>query len=138
MNAALAYRWDGKPIDVYFEIITGSYDQHLLVTFLKRLQSEFPKRRVILIWDGLPAHKTKVVKNYLTENRLMTVVQLPPYSPDLNPTEFLWGNLKGSELANYVPDTLHDLAVRARTGINRIRKSSRLLGGFARAAQMFF
>lgn len=138
MNAALAYQWDGTPIDVFFEVITGSYDRYLMLVFLDRLRQQFPKRRIILLWDGLAAHQTKLIQDYLADHPQITVVRFPPYCPDLNPTEFLWGNLKGSELANYVPDGLYDLAVRARDGIERIRNADSLLEGFVKAAGLSF
>ncbi len=39
MNAALVYHWDGKPVNLYFEIIPGSYDQHRLVDFIDSLSA---------------------------------------------------------------------------------------------------
>ncbi len=36
----------------------------------------------------------------------MVVERLPAYAPDLNPVEQVWGNLKGSELANLCLDTI--------------------------------
>ncbi len=138
MNAALVYRWDGKPMNLYFEIIPGSYDQHRLVDFLDSLRRELRNRPMILVWDGLPAHKTNVVKDYLEEHQSISVVQLPPYAPDLNPTEFLWSNVKGKELANYVPDGLDDLCQQACHGIKRVYEHPSLLDGFVRGAGLFF
>jgi transposase len=125
MNAALVYRWDGKPINLYFEIIPGSYNQHTLVDFLDSLRREMKNRPMIIIWDGLPAHKTIVVKEYLSDHPHIDVIRFPSYSPNLNPTEFLWANIKGGELANYVPEGLVDLCNRACMGIQRVysRKS---------------
>jgi transposase len=41
--------------------------------------------------DGLPAHKTNLVKDYVqsTKGRL-TLHFLPGYAPDLNPDELVW------------------------------------------------
>lgn len=138
MNAALVYRWDGRPVNLYFEIIPGSYDQHRMVDFLDSLRRQLRNRPMILIWDGLPAHKTNVVKDYLDEHPNTTVVPLPPYSPNLNPVEFLWANVKGRELANYVPDGLDDLCRQACSGIKRVYQHASLLGGFARGAGLPF
>lgn len=138
MNAALVYRWDGTPVNLFFEIIPGSYNQHRLVDFLDSLRRELKNRQMILVWDGLPAHKTNIVKDYLDEHPNMTVVPLPPYSPHMNPTEFLWSNIKGRELANYVPDGLGDLCRQACSGIKRVFNSTSLLKGFVRAAKLPF
>src|SRR5262249_51788011 len=43
-------------------------------------------------WDGLPAHKSKVMQEYLLQQRSwLTVERLPGYAPDLNPVERLLG-----------------------------------------------
>ena len=50
---------------------------------------------VHLVVDGLPAHKTKLVKEYVasTEGRL-TLYLLPGYAPELNPDELVWSHVK--------------------------------------------
>ena len=68
MNAALVYHWDGAPVNLYFEIIPGSYDQHRLVDFIDTLRHELRDHPMILVWDGLPAHKTNLVKDYLAQH----------------------------------------------------------------------
>lgn len=138
MNAALVYHWDGKPLNLYFEIIPGSYNEHRLVDFLESLRHELGNRPMLLVWDGLPAHKSLVVKDYLAEHEKITEVPLPAYAPDLNPTEFLWSNIKGKELANYAPDNLTDLCQQACTGIKRVYRAGTLLEGFLRGAGLSF
>ena len=51
--------------------------------------------KVFLVLDGHPAHKANVVKRYTEslEGRL-ELHPLPPYSPDLNPDEFVWSHMK--------------------------------------------
>jgi len=63
--AALAYRWDGKRCRLYFQIRPGSYGAESLIAFLKELRHHFRGQRVILVWDGLPAHKSRIMKEYL-------------------------------------------------------------------------
>jgi len=58
------------------------------------------RRRVILMWDRLPAHRSRVVKAALAQHRSwLTVVWLPAYAPDLNPVEQLWAHLEATALA---------------------------------------
>ena len=45
---------------------------------------------------------------------VLIVAFLPPYSPDLNPVEFLWAWLKSHALANFCPANLDELNVTAR------------------------
>ena len=57
-------------------------------------------RPVHLVVDGLPAHKTRLVKDYVasTEGRL-TLHFLPGYAPDLNPDELVWSYVKRTGVA---------------------------------------
>jgi transposase len=53
-----------------------------------------------LVVDGLPAHKTKLVKDYVqsTKGRL-NLHLLPGYAPDLNPDELVWSHVKRTGVA---------------------------------------
>jgi transposase len=53
------------------------------------------------VWDGLPAHRSRVMRAWLRCQRHWLVVEpLAAYAPELNPVEALWASLKGVELAN--------------------------------------
>src|SRR5437899_2430393 len=99
--AALGYRWDGRRGRLFFQTRRGSYNSESLIIFLKELRRELRGRKAVLVWDGLPAHKSRRMQAYLRQQRRwLRVEKLPGYAPDLNPVEPLWGNLKGQELAN--------------------------------------
>ena len=57
-----------------------------------------------------------------TQRSWLAVERLPSYAPDLNPVEGLWGNLKGTELADLCVDTIAETEYNARRGVRRIRK----------------
>ena len=64
--------------------------------FLKDLKRFVQGHRIILVWDHLPAHRSKVMKRFLFEQRHWLQIEwLPGYAPDLNPAEGVWNN--GSE-----------------------------------------
>jgi putative transposase len=135
MSAAIAYRHDGQRARLFFQMRPGSYDTSTLIEFLEDLGREFKGDRVLLIWDGLPAHKSKDMKEYLHAQRhWLRAERLPAYSPDLNPVESLWGNIKGQELANRCVDELGERTAAARTGLERVRRRPPLLFGFLRHA----
>lgn len=59
---------------------------------------------LLVIWDGLRANRSRLVRAYL--DRLdghIQIIFLPPYAPDLNPVEYLWAWLKRHAMANYCP-----------------------------------
>jgi len=103
--AVLGYRWDGRRSRLFFQTRRGSYNSESLIIFLKELRRELRGRKAVLVWDGLPAHKSRRMQAYLRQQRRwLRVEKLPGYAPDLNPVEPLWGNLKGQELANRCAD----------------------------------
>jgi transposase len=129
--AALAYRWDGRRARLFFQMKPDSYDTDALIAFLRDLRRELPRQRVILIWDGLPAHRSRAMQSHLrTQRRWLQVERLPGYAPELNPTESLWGNIKGRELANFCGTSLAATAKQCRKGIRRVRRHPSLLFSF--------
>ena len=81
----------------------------------------------MLIWDGLPAHRSRAMKEYLRRERhWLTVERLPGYAPDLNPVETLWGNIKGQELANRCAEDLAEADAAICSGMARVRGSPQL------------
>jgi putative transposase len=133
MSAAIAYRWDGHRSRLFFQMKPGSYDTPTLIAFLENLRREFRGQCIVLIWDGLPAHKSKAMQEYLRSQRSwLTVERLPAYAPDLNPVEGFWGNLKGQELANRCVDELGEMVGAVRAGVRRVRRRPTLPFGFLR------
>ena len=129
--AALAYRWDGRRSRLFFQLKPDSYNTKSLIGFLQALRREFPASKCLLIWDGLPAHKSRLMQAHLaTERRWLHVERLPGYAPDLNPVETLWSNLKGQELANRCAASLSEAAAAARCGLARIARHRSLARAF--------
>jgi putative transposase len=137
--AAIAYRWDGGAAKTFFQMKPGSYDTDSLIAFLGDLRRQMRGKKVILIWDGLPAHRGRVMQEYLrTQRGWLTVERLPGYAPDLNPVESLWGNVKGQELANLCAKDLGEAAAACRRGLNRVRDESQLCFSFLNHAGLSF
>jgi len=136
--AALAYRWDGKRSRLFFQMKPDSYNEDSLIAFLRDLKREFRGKKCILIWDGLPGHKSKKMKAYLASQKRLIVEVLPGYSPDLNPVESLWGNLKTEELANRCVDDLAEVAEGVSTGMARIGACKQYAQSFLDHAGLFF
>jgi len=78
ISAALALSWDRKRSRLFFETKPNSYNTESLIDFLKALKREFRGKKCTLIWDGLPAHKSKIMKEYLTTQRHWLKVEVLP------------------------------------------------------------
>ena len=78
----------------WYSTYKGGLNGALFVALLKQMMRHRTKP-VHLVVDGLPAHKTKLVKEYVasTEGRL-TLHILPGYAPELNPDELVWSHVK--------------------------------------------
>ena len=98
--------------------------------FRRPLQQHIPGK-LLVIWDGWPAHRSKVVADYLASTRgRVWVERLPGYAPELNPIEYLWGCAKGNDLANFAPKELWELRRAVRKAFARVRKVQRCLRAF--------
>ncbi|EAR94018.2 DDE family endonuclease (macronuclear) [Tetrahymena thermophila SB210] len=51
------------------------------------------RRKVRLLQDGARAHTSRATKEFCQENSI-EIIQLPGWSPDLNPIEIIWGLMK--------------------------------------------
>jgi transposase len=61
--------------------------------------------QAVLVLDGAGFHVAKDLKI----PRNITLLRLPPYSPELNPIENVWEYLRGNKLANTVYETYDEL-----------------------------
>lgn len=85
---------------------------------------------ILVVWDGLPAHRSKRVKQFLSEARgRVHLERLPGYAPELNPKEGIWKHLKGVELRNLCCHNLHDLKQHYRRARERMRHNKKLIRG---------
>ena len=93
-----------------------------LVRFLKHILGHI-SGNILLVWDGLPAHRSRAVKDFLATPaaKRLTLLQLPPYAPELNPQEGIWRYLKYVEFANLCCHNLDELRVELRRAIQRLR-----------------
>ena len=131
MSAALAYRADGTEAALVFQIKDGTYNTESLIEFLEEFHTHFEGEKVTLIWDGLSAHKSKAMLDWIAEQRSWLVVErLPGYAPELNPVELVWGNAKSSELANLCPDSIDDAEVVADAALARIGNNEQMCFNF--------
>ena len=64
-----------------------------VVNFLKKIREHNPGKKIIIILDNFRSHHSKIVIEtaLLLNTRL---IFLPPYSPDLNPIEFIWKSIR--------------------------------------------
>jgi hypothetical protein len=85
---------------------------------------------VILIWDNLNTHISAVMRTFTGAHPdWLTVIQLPAYTPDLNPAEGAWANMKNG-LGNLAARNVDQLAAIVRNRLKRIQYRPGLIDGF--------
>ncbi len=108
-----------------------------VVRFLHALRRHV-RRRVILLWDRLPAHRSRLVARAVARHRpWLEVAWLPAYAPELNPLEYFWNHLDATALANTPAEDVRRLRRQVHTGAQRVRRRPRLGRGFLRHTGLF-
>lgn len=104
-----------------------------VVAFLRHLLRQ-TRRRLLVIWDGGPIHRSRAVTAFLASRagRRVRVERLPGYAPDLNPDEFVWRHLKHVELRNRCCRNQRHLAREVHAAVRRLRRRRRILAAFVR------
>ena len=124
---------------MYFRIVSNSFNEVKLIDFLTHLRRQFRGRTLMLIWDGLPSHRSRRTTEYLQEHqRSMSVTRLPAYAPDINPVESVWANISGRELANRCAEDLGPMVEEVRNGFARIDRQKSLARSFLAHAGLSF
>lgn len=123
--------------NAYFRLHAGTIKSLQIVDFLKALVRQI-NRPLLIVWDGLKAHRSRMVREYLDSlDGRIDIAFLPPYAPDLNPVEYLWAWLKRHALANYCPNSIADLADTARGKLKSAQRRTTLIAAFWKQAELF-
>jgi len=105
-----------------FMIETKGLNAGVMCRFLDRLMTG-QKRRVFLILDGHPIHKSALLARKVAafKGRLRLFV-LPPYSPELNPDEGVWREVKGHRLGRAGIFNFADLKSKALGALRHLAR----------------
>lgn len=117
LSAAAGIAW----WNFYFRLYPTSIRAPQVVDFLGHLLRHLPGK-LLAVWDGLPAHRARLVSQFLNAQRgRLAIERLPGYAPELNPVEHIWGYWKHHELSNFRPRDFAQLSHAARHAPRRMR-----------------
>jgi len=109
----------------------GSVTADVFGTFLKRLAG-MTEAKIFLVVDGHPVHRAKKVQRVLAElDHQIELFFLPPYAPDLNPDELVWGHVKG-RIGRRTVTTKKELKKQAWSALRSLQKWPSKIRGFFR------
>ena len=113
-----------------FMIVKGRIGAMKFLEFIKRLLHNAPKK-VFLIVDGHPMHKARCVMNFIEKaKKQIRLFFLPPYSPELNPDERVWNDLKNNSIGRQSIDSPLHLHKAVISRLRFIQKSPERVRAF--------
>lgn len=98
-------------------------DAKLMSIFLAHSSAQFPGEHCVMLLDGAGWHKA----NDLVVPANMTLVPLPPYSPELNPAEHVWEYIRENDIRNQVLPDLDRVMDLVETSLRRLHESPEIL-----------
>jgi transposase len=116
--------------EIHFDLFDGSMNSERFIEFLKKLLADVTGP-VFLVVDGASYHRSNAVKKFVesTEGRLR-LFQLPAYSPQLNPDEWVWNNVKNTQIGRKIVTRKSDLTDNAWNSLQRLKDLPQLVRGF--------
>ena len=127
----------GNRARLFLRIFPGSMKGKNFVRFLKELKRELKGRKILLFWDGLPAHRAKIVLDFLAANTSwLRIERFPGYAPELNPIEYLWSSMKRKDISNHPPLGIPNLKQTIRKSKRRLSNPV-LLKGFLKSSALY-
>ena len=119
-----------------FMVFTERFTASVCVRFLARLKRH-AKRKVFLIVDGHPVHKSAKVRRWLASDAgggsTIELFMLPAYSPDLNPDEFLNNDVKANALGRRRPRDQGEMIDNLRSYLRVTQRRPDIVGSYVRA-----
>jgi transposase len=125
--------------NIYFKLIAGTVKAAEIIAFLRALQRHLKNRKLLIVWDRLQAHRSRLVRAYVeSQADAIQLEFLPPYAPELNPVEYLWAHWKHHELPNFCPRDFAELSAYARAKLKRTQRRKTLVAAFWKQAELPF
>ena len=115
-----------------FAVYDGNLNGGVFIDFCRRLLHDAPGP-VFLVLDGHPMHRSNAVREFAeATNGRLRLFFLPGYSPELNPDEWVWKNIKHDRLGRSGVDSVADLKSKALAALHRLQKLPHLVQSFFR------
>ncbi|GBL34766.1 uncharacterized protein y4pE/y4sA [Filimonas sp.] len=89
-----------------FSIITSFCNTEIMSTFLEELGKQYSQYRIVMLLDKAGWHTSQLLN--VPEN--IKLMHLCPYSPELNPVELLWREIRAKYFHNETFESLDKVA----------------------------
>lgn len=124
--------------ELHFQVFEGTMIAPRFIEFCKHLMAE-DGGNVFLVLDNAPYHTAKAVTKFAdsTHGRLR-IVFLPTYSPELNPDELVWKNVKHDQIGKSGLLRGKDLFDAASKALENLKKAPDKVKGFFRKPDLSY
>lgn len=117
-----------SPVDGRFDsLILPQVNSVCMRVFLDEIAARYPNENIVMVLDGAGWHKSKEIE--LAEN--MRTMFLPPYSPELNPQEHVWDELREKFFHNRAFDSLDALETHLEEALRSLESSPQRMRSIA-------
>ena len=120
----------GEFVSILFDYCDRQSFQALIDEIAKHTLERSKSKKVYIILDNASWHKTKCLNWHH-----LNAVYLPPYSPDYNPIERLWLNLKSQFFSDFIAITPEELINRICFAIMHYVKNSEQVASICKIAK---
>jgi transposase len=114
-----------------FRVFQERFTGPVFLDFIRRLVKQSNGRKIVLIIDGHPAHRAKLVRDWVAAHpEEIAIHYLPGYSPELNPAEMLNQDVKANALGRRRPRDLAHLLSETRAYLRSRQHTPRLVARY--------
>src|SRR3954454_23718693 len=117
-----------------FSVFAGTFTAAGFIAFLHRLRHDAEHAGagpVFVIVDGHPAHRARAVDNFVgSTDGALRLYRLPAYSPQLNPDEWVWHNVKADGVAPAARRGLEQMKAVVVARLRRLQRLPHVARGF--------
>jgi len=96
--------------------LTQKMNTAQMSAFLSQVSQAHSQEFIVMVVDGASSHKAKDL--IVPEN--VRLIRLPGYSPELNPQEHIWDEVREKAFPNLVLDQMALVVERLRGGLSRL------------------
>lgn len=113
----------------------ANYRGKTVATFMRAVHARLAGPMTV-IWDQIPIHECRPIDDFTAAVPGVILEPFPPYAPELNPTDRVWGYVKYHRLPNFTPPDLGALRSSIVQELDRVSGRCDLLWAFVRATKL--
>lgn len=91
--------------------------------FLEQVRTAHPDEQIVMVLDGASSHRAKD----LIVPEGIHLIPLPPYSPQLNPQEHIWDEIREKAFPNRIFDDMSEVVAQLKSAVIRLKQLPQLV-----------